>query len=335
MRDYEIRDTQGIDSIVLGERAAPAVGTHDVLIRVKAVSLNRSDLSVTRGAYSRNTPLPLILCSDGVGEVVQTGANVTRFQIGDRVARMFMPMWIDGPLSESMTRQAIGRTVDGMLAEFVAADEHTVVSIPEFLTDEEAATLPTAAVTAWNGLGDGGLKPGESVLTLGTGGVSIFALQFAVACGARVIATSGSPDKLDRLRAIGARDLIDYRSVPDWGKQVRDLTDGGVHWIVEVIGAATLEQSIRAVRVGGRISLIGALGGAGEVNPIPIVMKAITLQGIYVGSREMFERMNTFITMKRLKPVIDQIYDFDHAIEAFRHLESGRHFGKICIRIAK
>ncbi len=333
MRVYEIRETRGIDSIRMAERPMPKVESNQVLIQVHAVSLNRSDLSVTRGAYSRNTPLPLILCSDGVGEIVEVGTAVTRVRTGDRGACIFMPKWVRGPLTEAMTREAIGRTVDGMLAEYVVADGEAVTTVPAHLSDEEAATLPTAGVTAWNGLDQGNLQAADSVLTLGTGGVSIFAIQFAIKTGARVIATSGTPDKLALLRRMGIEDVIDYRSTPDWGKRVRDITNGGVDYVVEVVGAATLEQSLRAVRVGGRISLIGALGGTGEINPLPIVMKSIDMQGIYVGSREMFESMNEFISRHSLHPVIDRTFEFEHAIDAFRYLESGKHFGKVCVRI--
>jgi len=334
MRVYEIRETRGIESITPGDRPVPQLADRQVLVRIKAVSLNYSDLSVTRGAYSRNTPLPFVLGSDGVGNVADIGSAVTRVGRDERVALTFMPKWIQGPITEAMTRAARGRTIDGTLAEFVAVDENAVVKVPEYLSDEEAATLPTAGLTAWNALvSHGKLQPGEWVLTLGTGGVSLFATQFAQQIGARVIGSSGSVEKLERLRQMGLREVINYRATPDWAKRVREVTNGGVDLIAEVGGAATLEQSLRAVRVGGRISLIGGLGGAGAINPMPIVMKSITVQGIYVGSREMFESMNEFLSMHRLRPVIDRTFDFDNAREAFEYLESWRHFGKVCVRV--
>jgi NADPH:quinone reductase-like Zn-dependent oxidoreductase len=332
MRAYELRDTHGIDSIVLAERPVPGIAANEILIRIRAVSINRSDLSVTRGLYRQDTPLPLVPCSDGVGEVVETGAKVTRWRSGDRVSPLFMPNWIDGQLTSAITRKAIGRTVDGMLAEYVAAQEQSVVQVPEHLSDEEAATLPTAALTAWNALAREDPGP-ESVLTLGTGGVSIFAAQFAATRGDRVIATSGAAGKVGRLRALGVQDVINYHETPDWEKRVRELTGTGVDRVIEVGGAGTLDRSLRAVRVGGQVSLIGALAGRGQVDPLPIIMKAIRVQGIYVGSRRMFESMNRFIVTHLLRPVVDRTFGFDEVHEALRYLETGRHFGKICIRV--
>jgi NADPH:quinone reductase-like Zn-dependent oxidoreductase len=316
------------------DRPAPVPGPDQILIRVKAAALNHSDLTVLRGQYSRATPEHMVLCSDGAGDVIEIGSAVTQIAKGDRVMPIFMPNWIQGPLTEAMMRQARGRTIDGMLAEYVAVNHSEVVKTPAHLSHEEAAALPTAAVTAWNAIvGHGNLQPGETVLTLGTGGVSMFAIQFALSLGAQVIATSGSALKLERLKAMGVAAAIDYRSTADWGKRVRDITHGGVDHVVEVGGAGTLKQSLRAVRVGGRISLIGALSGKGELNPIPIVMKSINVQGIYCGSRKMFEEMNDFITLQGLHPVIDQVFDYSRVVDAFRYLESGRHFGKICVRL--
>jgi NADPH:quinone reductase-like Zn-dependent oxidoreductase len=246
-----------------------------------------------------------------------------------------MPNWIQGSLTHAMTQKAIGRTIDGMLAEYVAADEQAVVHAPAHLSDEEAATLPTAGLTAWHALArDGDPVGGESVLTLGTGGVSLFAVQFAIQHGSRVIATSSSGEKLERLRGLGVSDLINYIEVPDWERRVRELAKGGVDRVIEVGGAGTLERSLRAVRVDGQVSLVGALTGRGQFDPLPIVMKAIRVQGIYVGSRQMFEAMNEFVSAHRLRPVVDRIFRFEQAHEALRYLESGKHFGKVCVRLS-
>ncbi len=229
----------------------------------------------------------------------------------------------------------LGGAIDGMLSEYVVLHEDGLVHTPDYLTDEEAATLPCAAVTAWQGLAtQGGLTVGETVLALGTGGVSIFALQFAVAAGAQVLITSSSDAKLERAKALGAAEVINYRAAPDWDQRVLELTDGvGVDHVVEVGGAGTLEKSLRAVRVGGAVSLIGVLTGAGTADPSLILRKSIRLQGIYVGSREMFEAMNRAMTLHQIKPVIDRTYPFEEARDAFKYMESAAHFGKIVITI--
>jgi NADPH:quinone reductase-like Zn-dependent oxidoreductase len=255
--------------------------------------------------------------------------------VGDRVAGIFMQRWLEGELTDSAARSALGGDIDGMLAEYVVLSQDGVVKFPDHLSYEEAATLPCAAVTAWHAVIGNGLKSGESLLVLGTGGVSVFALQFGRLTGAQVIITSGSDRKLEKARELGAAEGINYRSVPDWGDRVRELTGGkGVDLVVEVGGAGTLPQSLRAVRTGGRIALIGVLtGAAGEINPRPVVMKGIGMQGIFVGSREMFDAMNRAVGLSRLRPVIDRIFSFDEAAEALRYLESGAHFGKLCISV--
>ncbi|MER3445601.1 MAG: NAD(P)-dependent alcohol dehydrogenase [Candidatus Dadabacteria bacterium] len=335
MRVFEIKQATGIDALTLTERPKPKPGYGQALVNIKAVSLNYRDLLVVKGSYSRNLPLPLIPCSDGVGEVIEAGDGVTRVKKGDRVAGIFMQTWISGELNESKAKSALGGAVEGVLAECVLFHEDGLVHIPEHLSYEEAATLPCAAVTAWNGLiTSGGLKPGDTVLIMGTGGVSIFGLQFAKISGARVIATSSSDEKLERVKQLGASDGINYKSVPDWDKKVLEITGGkGVDHVVEVGGAGTLTKSLRAVRMGGHISLIGVLSGAGEANPLPAVMKNIRIQGIYVGSREMFEAMNRAISIHQLHPVIDRVFSFEESREAFRYMESGAHFGKVVIRL--
>lgn len=335
MKVYEIQSKFGLDSLTLTERPEPSPSFRQVLIKLRAASLNYRDLMVVKGLYDPNLPLPLIPMSDGVGEVVAVGEGVTRVKTGDRVAGIFMQKWFSGELTEAKAQSALGGAIDGLLAEYAVLHEDGVVRLPEHLTDEEAATLPCAAVTAWNALiASGGVKAGDTVLIQGTGGVSLFALQFAQLVGARVIATSSSNEKLSRVRQLGASDGINYKQTPDWGKKVRELTTGvGVDHVVEVGGAGTLNQSLRAVRYGGQISLIGVLtGGAGEIATASILMKNVRVQGIYVGSREMFSAMNRAIALHQLRPIVDRVFPFKEVPEALRYMESGAHFGKICIR---
>jgi NADPH:quinone reductase-like Zn-dependent oxidoreductase len=332
---YEIRETNGIDSLVRIERDVPKPAGGEVLVRIHAVSLNYRDLLIVKGNYARGLKLPLIPLSDGAGEVVDVGAGVTRVKRGDRVAGIFMQNWLSGDVSPYVARSALGGSVDGVFAEYVVFNENGVVHVPAHLSYEEAATLPCAAVTAWNALTTWMLKPGISVLVQGTGGVSTFALQFARLSGARVIATSSSDEKLKKAAELGARDGINYRNIPEWDQAVLERTGGiGVDHIIEVGGPGTLAQSMNAVRVGGRISVIGLLSGpAVTVNPMPILGKQIQVQGIFVGSRDMFEAMNRAITLHQLRPVVDRVFAFDEAKDALRHMESGSHFGKIVIRV--
>lgn len=333
MKTYELQDGFGIEALKPGERPVPKPGIGQVLVRLAAWSLNYRDLMTVKGGYNPNQRLPLIPLSDGAGEVVEVGAGVTRVKPGDRVTSIFMQDWIEGASSEVKARSALGGALDGMLAEYVALNAEGVVPIPAHLSYEEAATLPCAAVTAWHALvTEGQVKSGDTVLTQGTGGVSLFAVQFARLLGARVIATSSSDEKLQRLRELGASDLINYRSTPAWGDRARELSGGlGVDHVVEVGGAGTLPESFNAVRVGGRISLIGVLAGRGEMNPRPLIAKNLRLQGIFVGSRVMFEQMNAAIALHQLRPVIDRVFAFEEAQAALRHMESGAHFGKIVI----
>jgi NADPH:quinone reductase-like Zn-dependent oxidoreductase len=335
MRAYRIHQANGPGSLTLDDLPEPDAGPGRVVVKVRAASLNYRDLLVIKGSYSRNLPLPLVPLSDGAGEVAKVGPGVTRFQPGDRVAGCFFSRWEAGPLDDQAAKSALGGAVDGMLAERVALPESGLVKIPDHLTDEEASTLPCAALTAWHALMEGGgLKAGQSVLIQGTGGVSLFALQFARMAGARVIATSSSDAKLARARELGASDGINYKTTPDWDVAARNLTEGqGVDHVVEVGGAGTLPRSMKAVKLGGHIALIGVLSGGGEIDPRPLLMKNIRLQGIYVGSRAMFENMNRAIALHRLKPVIDRVFPFDQAVAAYQHLESGTHFGKVVIRV--
>jgi NADPH:quinone reductase-like Zn-dependent oxidoreductase len=336
MKAYRLHEFGGPTALKPEEIPEPTPGPSEIVLRVRAVSLNYRDLMVTKGVYNPKLRLPLIPLSDGAGEVVAIGPGATRFKPGDRVVASFMPAWIDGPLDEAKARSALGADVNGMLAEEVVLPEQALLKIPAQYSFEEAATLPCAAVTAWNGLFEtGGVKPGDTVLIQGTGGVSLFALQFARIAGARVIATSSSDQKLSRVRELGASDGINYKTTPDWDKRVRELTAGqGVDQIIEVGGAGTLPKSIRCVRLGGTITLIGVLSGGGEINPMPILMKGVRLQGIFVGSRNMFEAMNRAIETNLIRPIIDRVFPFEQASEALSHLESGAHFGKVVINVS-
>ena len=334
MKAYEINSADGIDALHVAERATPAPGPGQVLVRVRASSLNYRDLMTVKDPEGRRLPYPRIPNSDGAGEVAAVGTGVTRFAVGDRVAGCFFQRWQAGEVSADGMASALGGALDGVLAEEVVLAEGGLVHTPEHLSFEEASTLPCAALTAWHALfPKGGLTAGETVLVLGTGGVSIFALQFAVMAGARAIVTSQSDEKLARARSLGASETINYAETPDWDQAVLDLTQGrGVDHVVEVGGAGTLERSINASRVAGHIGLIGVLTG-GQINPALLLRKSIRLDGIYVGSRAMFEAMNRAIAAAELRPVIDRTFPFTEAPAAFHHLESAQHFGKVVVGV--
>ncbi len=337
MKAYQIHGGSGLDALTMTERPDPTPGPGEVLLKMRAAALNYRDLMVIHGRYAKAGPVtkPIIPLSDSVGKVVALGSGVSRVKVGDRVGGAFMPGFVAGKFTQQKSGSALGAgSVDGVLAEYVVLLEAGVVQVPEHLTDTEAATLPCAAVTAWYALLVGGdLKPGETVLLLGTGGVSLFALQFAKSAGARVILTSSSDEKLARARDLGADETINYKATPDWDKRVLELTGGlGADYVVEVGGADTLNKSIHAVGWGGQISLIGVLSGAStEVNTPAIFGKNIRVQGVSVGSREMFEAMNRAITQSKLRPVVDRVFPFAEAREAYAYLESGSHFGKVVI----
>jgi len=333
MKAYEIGTSGGIDALKIVERPTPTPGHGQVVVRMRATSLNYRDLVIAKGGLGKRER-SLIPLSDGAGEVVELGPGVTRVRAGDRVAPIFTQTWLGGDIGRNLPT-ALGGEIDGVLAEYVVLNQDGLVHFPDHLSFEEAATLPCAAVTAWNALITvGQLRAGDTVLVMGTGGVSIFALQFARITGARVIATSSSDAKLARLREMGATEVINYRTTPEWGKRTFELTAHGVDHVVEVGGAGTLANSFEAVRPGGRISLIGLLTGfGGEFNPLVVLFKSVCFQGIRVGSREMFEAMNRAIAAAQLRPVIDRTFPFAEAPQAYRHLESGAHFGKVCIRI--
>lgn len=326
----------GIDNFAITERAIPAPSSDEVLIRIRAASMNYRDLLVVKGLYNPKMKLPRVPFSDGAGEVVAIGASVTRFQVGDRVAGGFFQNWVSGRPTAQNTKGALGGDIDGMLAEYVALREDGVVAIPSHLTFEEAATLPCAGVTAWNALMHGAhVQPGDTVLIQGTGGVSIFALQFALISGARVIGTSSSDQKLERARDLGLAAGINYKQNPQWDKWVKEQTAGeGADVVIEVGGAGTFARSMQAVRVAGVVAQIGVLSSAEEPIAIqPILHKSIHVQGIYVGSRAMFEEMNAAIAQHQMRPIVDRVFPFSEARAALRYMESGSHFGKIVIQV--
>ncbi|WP_042342320.1 NAD(P)-dependent alcohol dehydrogenase [Calothrix sp. PCC 7507] len=336
MKAYEIQSNAGIEALALVDRPEPKPTPGQVLVKVKATSLNYRDLLMAEGIYGSKLKYPLIPMSDGAGEVVAVTEGVTRVKIGDRVAGIFFQDWISGSLTKEKMKSDLGGGIDGMLAEYVILHQDGLVILPDYLSYIEAATLPCAAVTAWHGLvTKGNLTEDHTVLLLGTGGVSIFALQFAKIHGAKVIITSSSDDKLARAKELGADETINYKTTPDWEKKVYELTNRiGIDHVIEVGGAGTLTKSLQAVRIGGRISLIGVLSGRGsEIDPLPILFKSLTVQGIYVGSRKMFEVMNQKITQHKLNPIIDRVFPFNQAKAAYSYLKSAAHFGKVVIQI--
>ena len=335
MKAYEI-EKFGIENLRVVERDVPTPAAAEILVRLHAASLNFRDVMVVTGTYNPRMKLPAVPFSDGAGEVVGIGKSVTKWKVGNRVCSTVIPGWIDGGPTAEKSKTAIGAgNFDGVLQEYRVFNEDAVVAVPAHLSFEEAATPPCAAVTAWHALVESGhLKSGETVLTLGTGGVSIFAVQFAKLLGARVIATSSSDEKLERVRQLGADETINYRQNEDWDKAVLEMTGGrGADHVIEVGGIGTLARSVKAVRVGGHIALIGALDTSGEFNPVPVFMKGIRLQGIFIGSRRMFEDMNAKITQSGLRPVIDRAFEFNEAREALEYMKCGSHFGKIVVRI--
>ncbi len=336
MKRYELREAKGIASLKIADAEAPTPRAGEALVRVRAVSLNFRDLLVVSGMYPGGVPVPLVPISDGAGEVTAVGAGVTRVKVGDRVAGTFFEGWPSGRLTEADLATARGGSVQGMLAEYVASSESALVKIPDHLSYEEAATLPCAAVTAWHALFEiDPLRPGETVLVQGTGGASIFGLQLAVMAGARVIVTSSSDEKLERARDLGASATINYRKTPNWETAAREATAGaGVDRVIEVGGPGTFPKSLASLRLGGRLSVVGVLTGfSGGVEIIPVLLGSLHVDGIYVGSRDMFDSMNRAIDRTRLKPVVDRVFPFDEAPAAYEYLKSAAHFGKIVIRV--
>lgn len=334
MKAYQIVSDGGVAALALNEIDTPKPGPNEVLVRIRASSINYRDLSTIESPVVRAIPYPRIPNSDGAGEVVEVGNAVSRFKTGDRVCGNFFQNWIDGELTETDTQNMLGGTAEGMLAEYRVLPQHGLVATPAHLSDEEAATLPCAALTAWQSMVEhGGVTAGDTVLLLGTGGVSVFALQFCQLLGARAIVTSSSDEKLQRVRKLGAWETVNYRENPDWDKAVLDITNGrGVDHTVEVGGAGTLQRSMNATRFSGSIGIIGILTG-GEVDPIAILRRSLSLRGIYVGSRRMFENMNRAIEAHKLRPVVDHTYAFDDAREAYHAMRGAQHFGKLVITV--
>ena len=332
MLAYEITGSGGLDQLICNNRPVPRPAEDEVLIRVKASSINYRDLMTVLDPVPRGINFPRIPNSDCAGIVEEIGQKVSRVAVGDRVSGIFMQDWLEGEVMSSHMLSALGGTAEGVLAEFIVLKEKGVVKIPDNLSFDEAATLPCAAVTAWHSLFEiAPVKPDSRVLLIGTGGVSIAALQFCVMVGAKTILISSSEEKLQRAKALGANTLINYKKEVDWDKIVLSETSGeGVDHVVEVGGAGTLEKSIKATRVGGSIGLIGVLTG-GEINPTAIMRKSINIKGIYVGSRKMFEDMNAAISRNDIHPVIDERFSFQKAKDAFEAMREAKHFGKLVI----
>lgn len=328
----------GIEAWKLVERPDPEPGPGEVLVRVRAASLNYRDLMVAQGTYGGPLEKDLVALVDGAGEVAALGSGVHRWKVGDRVAGAYFQSWLAGPMRAEYFEHSGGtHSTEGVLAQYAVLPETALVRIPAHLSYEQASTLPCAAVTAWNLLMEPTPRwsPGATVVVLGTGGVSLFAAQLALGAGLRVIATSSSDAKIARLRELGITDVINYRTTPEWQKEVLRLTDGqGADHIVEVGGAGTLPRSLEAVRTGGVVSFIGFLTGANvELNPLPVLVKSIRLEGLVVGSVLMFENMNRTLEALRLEPVIDEVFPLDRASDALAKMASASHFGKIVIRV--
>jgi NADPH:quinone reductase-like Zn-dependent oxidoreductase len=338
MRAYQILPGDGIDGLRCVDFPDRELGNGEVRVRVHAVSLNYRDLMVAGGTYLVSVDDPIIPCSDGAGEVLAVGPGVTRFQAGDRVAASFFPYWHDGPTSPEKIRHALGGDIDGMLAEEVILAEDALVKLPAGMSFVDAATLPCAGVTAWNAMfeSSNGIRPGDTVLLLGTGGVSILGLQLARAAGLHVIITSSSDAKLQRARELGAHHTINYRGFPEWQEEVLRATRGvGAHVVLEVGGKGTVSRSVASTAMGGSVAIIGGVSGfGGEVNPATLLASAKRMVGVYVGSRTMLEKVMRFADTCGIQPVVDRVFTFDQAKEAYRYMESGSHFGKVVIAVA-
>jgi NADPH:quinone reductase-like Zn-dependent oxidoreductase len=333
MKSYHATSGAGLAGLVVREHEEPRPGLREVLLRVRANSLNARELSVLRGTYPLPVKPDVVMGADGAGEVVAVGEGVTRVGIGDRVAAAMFPRWIDGPIAWEYAPQ-LGGSLDGMLAECIVLSEEAVVRLPDHLSFEEGATLPCAAVTARNALtGARRLQAGDTVLTLGSGGVSLFALQLAKLSGARVISTTSSDEKARRLEALGADDVIDYRRTPDWHLAVRELTGGrGVDQVVEIGGGGTLERSIKSTALGGEIEFVGRLDTSrSAIDSSVLYSAAATLRVVFAGSHGQFVAMNRALSVNRLRPVIDRVFAFDDVPAAFRYFEEERPFGKVVI----
>ena len=337
MRAYQILPGDNIDGLQCVDLTQRELAIGEVRIRVHAVSLNYRDLMVASGNYLVNVDNPIVPCSDGAGEVLAVGHGVSRLQVGDRVAASFFPYWQDGRTSPAKIRHSLGGDIDGMLAEEVVLHEDALVKIPPQLSYEQAATMPCAGVTAWNAIfeSSNAVKPGDTVLLLGTGGVSVLGLQLAKAAGLRTIITSSSDEKLQRARELGAHHTINYRTTPEWQEEVLRFTHGaGADVVLEVGGQGTVNRSVASCAMGGSVAIIGGVSGfGGEVNPATLLAGAKRMVGIFVGSRAMLEQVMRFAATSDIKPVVDRVFNFDQAREAYRTMESGSHFGKVVISV--
>ena len=335
MKAFQIQGGFGLENLKRVELPEPdPPGPGEVLLSVKAISLNYRDLLVVQGRYNPKQPLPLVPGSDAAAEVLDVGPQVHRFQIGDRVCPIFCQNWLEGPPSRKKLRSSLGTPLQGTFSERFKLNEEGLVRFPDHLSFVEAATLPCAAVTAWNAVVvEGGVGEGQNVLVQGGGGVSLFALQFAKALNCRVFATSSTEARRRRLQELGADEGL--MRVEGWGKRLKELTGGdGVHLVVEVGGGESLAESLRAVAIGGTVVLIGVVAGTeARLQLTSILMRNLRLQGIVVGSRAIFEDMNKAIERKELRPVIDRVYPFEKLPEALQYLRTGKHFGKICLQL--
>ena len=337
MRAIQVEAPFGLDAVKIVERPDPTPGAGEVLVRMRAVSLNYRDLLMVQGMYGRGSATTsdvITPFSDGCGVVESVGAGVTRFRPGDRVATLFFQGWISGPAALEKVMTSLGYPIPGAGAELQTFSQEGLSRVPDFLTDQQVATLPCAGLTAWRGLfEDASLQPGDTVVLQGTGGVSVFGLQFAHAAGYRTVITSSSDEKLARAKALGADHLVNYKTTPAWSKAVREATGGkGCDFIMEVGGGGTIQESMRAIRIGGHIAIIGVVAGAGDpFNPAALIGNSAKLQGLSVGSRDMFEAMCRAIELRRIQPVVDKVFPFTEVSAAFKAMQAGEHFGKIVL----
>jgi NADPH:quinone reductase-like Zn-dependent oxidoreductase len=334
MKTWRVAAGSRIEGLQWADAASAKPGPRAVRVRIRAAALNYRDLMVLNGWYPVSTKDPLVPGSDGAGDVTEIGSEVARFKVGDRVATSFFPSWTEGPCTPAKIAGALGGGEAGTFAEEIVVPEGALVRTPEHLDYQQAATLTCAGVTAWNALFETGrILPGNTVLLLGTGGVSIWALQLAKAAGARVIITSSSDTKLAQARKLGADATINYTTTPEWSGEVRRLTqDEGVDLVLEVGGEKTVAQSLAAVRMQGTVVIIGGVSGfGGAINPRQLIVGATRVNGVYVGSRRMHEDLARFVSVAQIKPVVDRSFPAAQAAEAFRHFEAGKHFGKVAL----
>jgi NADPH:quinone reductase-like Zn-dependent oxidoreductase len=339
MKTIELRDSFGIDSLMLGDRSKPTPGAGEVLLKVNAASLNYRDLLVVDGTFFPNLQFPFVPASDAAGQIEQVGPGVTKFKPGDRVTTHFIQDWELGPFNHTLVSagylaSSLGGPLPGVLSEYVVLPERGVVATASYLSDEEAATLPIAGLTAWESFRLGSLQPGQTVLAQGTGGVSILALQLAKAIGARVIITSSSDEKLRRAAKLGADATVNYKTNPEWWQTVKAATDGiGVDHVIDVGGPDTLNQSLKALKPGGFIAVVGLLTGTEcKLDLLTFLVRNARVQSLTVGSRQSFEEMNAFLAEHQLHPTVDEVFSWSKTADAFRELKAGKHFGKLVLR---